>query len=1494
MPAVSLIGSSSWSRPWRCGVRGARMLLAAILVLPGVLPATLLAQACPPADGAPGGAGAIDSCALSEPASLPPDGPALGIGNPVDLATGAKYERRVDIALPDVSGLPGAGGDLARVLALQPGLPFVFSRHFIGGTEDRGLGPGWRHGFDTRLAFRGGRQPSVQVLQADGRRIRFEHAGAGRFVATRAADGMVLALAGGGWQWRWPNGRRLDFDGGGRLTGIAATGGDRLRLRYRAGRLGEVRDRGGRRLLLRWRDARLVAVEAPESVRVAYGFDGAGRLVSARTPRAGLERYWYEDPAVAHRLTGAGTAAQHRSRFAYDESGRVVRARAVGAPASAELHIEYRVDADATGGVTTVRGPRGEAAYAWRRFGSDRIARLVDGNGVPCKRCPPVGRWHWDASGQLVGTQRLRYRRDDTGRVVAVEAMGASAGSGAQALALETRRYRAMDEGNAGLPLEVLEPSVVPGRQRRARVEVDARGRILAIDESGFAPDGGAVARRLRLRYHPDGTADDPLAGRLAAVERLDSGVPGRTLARIVLRYDARGWLVGFDGPADVSHRIARDAAGTPLSHPAERVVPGLADVGPGPLERADVARFASMLDARMPPPRLVLSTHGERVRIDAVGRIARERYDDLGRLVRSEDPRTGSVRYEHDALDRLVSIAWKDGTRWRFQRDAAGRPLEIVRTRGKERVASRIRWRGRHALAIDHPVQSSRADYDASGRLQGLEHRLFGRRFRQFFVHDEEGRLRTRRLPDGSLLRHEYDAQGRPLSLHWTPPGGTERVLVDRARYHAGRIVSFRLAGRIEQRRLFGADGRLAMLAWTGRPEYPRWRFHWRGDGRLHGIDTATDSRRFAWDRRGRLLVDQRHAAGEEPSLEYFAWGPAGDPVGHRDPAGRTRRIDPAGAPDRSGLPARHRGMELRYGAQRRIRSVGSDGRILARYRYNALGERVVREAGGERHGYLYHRRQLLAETDGEGRLRRTWLRWQGRVIGFLEHGTATEPRLYLVLGDHLGTPAMVTDASGSPVWSGRVSAFGRLLAQRGALRQPLRLPGQVADPETGLHDNYQRSYDPRSARYLEPDPLGIAGGPNAYAYAGGDPLTGTDPLGLVLFAFDGTGNTPASLTNVWLMSQQYDSYDEYDRHAQIGETSFYVQGVGTTGGMRDNVVTGGALALELEARVDLQLERLDAYVRDRFAYYLDAGATIGPGSPLRFDIDIVGFSRGAAAARHFANRVLRRRDNGYYRELVDGGCVSIDIRFLGLFDTVLSAHIGDLELGIPEAVGHVASLVAANEHRRAFPLESIFASADRRGFASNRVEVSLLGAHADIGGGYACVDLAVCDGGDLSDIALLWMREQAAAQGVAFAPLPPEHRRIDVPVLHDETASFPFYDPDPHADREVRYHAESHTHPLTEDLPLEDASPPQPSRESLADGLGAEEALAFVRPDATARPGRVGEVDLLAYARWLREELGLEIDIGPVHPPEPDLGPGVAVAPHVDAGDRLRAARP
>jgi RHS repeat-associated protein len=40
------------------------------------------------------------------------------------------------------------------------------------------------------------------------------------------------------------------------------------------------------------------------------------------------------------------------------------------------------------------------------------------------------------------------------------------------------------------------------------------------------------------------------------------------------------------------------------------------------------------------------------------------------------------------------------------------------------------------------------------------------------------------------------------------------------------------------------------------------------------------------------------------------------------------------------------------------------------------------------------------------------------------------------------------------------------------------LRFPGQFFDQATRLHYNYFRDYDPRTGRYIESDPVGLAGG--------------------------------------------------------------------------------------------------------------------------------------------------------------------------------------------------------------------------------------------------------------------------------------------------------------------------------------------------------------------------------------------------------------------------------
>jgi RHS repeat-associated protein len=53
--------------------------------------------------------------------------------------------------------------------------------------------------------------------------------------------------------------------------------------------------------------------------------------------------------------------------------------------------------------------------------------------------------------------------------------------------------------------------------------------------------------------------------------------------------------------------------------------------------------------------------------------------------------------------------------------------------------------------------------------------------------------------------------------------------------------------------------------------------------------------------------------------------------------------------------------------------------------------------------------------------------------------------------------------------------------------------------DGESGLNYNGHRSYRPSDGRYTQPDPIGLDGGWNLFGYVDGDPLTYTDPSGLI-----------------------------------------------------------------------------------------------------------------------------------------------------------------------------------------------------------------------------------------------------------------------------------------------------------------------------------------------------------------------------------------------------------
>ncbi|MGE8143805.1 phospholipase effector Tle1 domain-containing protein [Pseudomonas frederiksbergensis] len=109
------------------------------------------------------------------------------------------------------------------------------------------------------------------------------------------------------------------------------------------------------------------------------------------------------------------------------------------------------------------------------------------------------------------------------------------------------------------------------------------------------------------------------------------------------------------------------------------------------------------------------------------------------------------------------------------------------------------------------------------------------------------------------------------------------------------------------------------------------------------------------------------------------------------------------------------------------------------------------------------------------------------------------------------------------------------------------------------------------------------------------------------------------------------------------------------------------------------------------------------------------IGFSRGAASARHFLNLtepMLRTTSIGTFYNRARS--------FTLLFDTVGTGQIGSLQLGIPPSTSSAVQFVATHERRLSFPVVPLLSSASDRTPGQRIVELTLPAAHSDLGGGY------------------------------------------------------------------------------------------------------------------------------------------------------------------------------
>ncbi|WP_168734313.1 DUF6531 domain-containing protein [Pseudothauera nasutitermitis] len=827
----------------------------------------------------------------------------------------------------------------------------------------------------------------------------------------------------------------------------------------------------------------------------------AGQVTATRL----LERREYEAQRHAPGLIARPSVVpgkEHQLRIDYNERGQPLRVRETGySPLTADGEVAATPEQAARIERTTI--------YTYRSILGRSLLAEIDG---PLPNGPgnspedsDITRYEWDARGNFITAvthpmglvERFEYQLD-----------GANP-TGLLAARTDVTRVRAeLSMRFDGQPSRILRGP------REVLIDYDAEGRPIHYR----ANDG----RSAHIEYRGDGTVRYTLPDGQRIEERFDTES----------RLNAVSWLDNGQIASPAAPRTPSAAAPlkTRFDPQAQRIEFDLAG-----------ARFG-----------VGFEPDGHALTLPT-GANHRERFDDFGRVVLQEGPERGRRIALYDAADRTLEV--RDAERSMQARyDAAGRLVERrhrVHGQDHERVVRHV-WEGAHRVRIEDEEQFSHFDYDAQGRLraESIEYPardgLPAQSHLTRYHYDALDRPNRTELPEGAALVYRYDGIGRVSRIDYQPPAhgwwqrllrriwperGMQSLLADVqtdsrnglvAYTHAngqatrlernaeGRLLA-RHDGPVSTRLGYDASGRIATLTRAGQ----RLTLEHDPLGRLRAVGGAFEQG-FVLDANGNRLNLRQ---GDTDTA--YTYRPASDQLLARGAQRYT--YNAVGEPLRIEDTGTGSVRTLEYDALGQIARIEQDGRTLARYRYNHERLRIAREVDGHITRYLWQGGQLAAEADAHGRIRvRTF--YQGsRAFAQVRYDERGQASLYAIHTDHLGAALAVSDTHGRTVWQADYDVYGRASVHTHSLHSAagpparsaswigtahasatpdfdftLRLPGQFEDPETGWHYNVHRYYDPHSGRYLTPDPLGLDGGPNLYAYALSAPLSHIDPLGL------------------------------------------------------------------------------------------------------------------------------------------------------------------------------------------------------------------------------------------------------------------------------------------------------------------------------------------------------------------------------------------------------------
>lgn len=1021
-------------------------------------------------------------------------------GDPVDVATGRMVLPQTDISLP-------------------AHLPLVLKRRFESSYElGRWFGPSWSSTLDQRLEID---SEGVVFVTEGGLLLAYPHPAPGLSTLPTHGPRWPLDRTDGGYTVTDPQTRRVwhftdrtetlsvleqiddhngnwitfEYDTDGAPLTVVSNGGYHVRITTQAGRITAFHLASSGQELKRYgyTDGHLTQVVNSSGRPLRYTYDDAGRITSWTDTND--HSYTYEYDGQGRCVSEGGSAGHLTRRITYDGTAPDTDVR-VTTTATADGHIRRFFVNDACQ-VVAEADPLG----AVTRYRRDRYNRLLS-------ETDPLGH-----------TASFRY--DEAGNLLVA--------------ARPDRREAKAEYNDLGLPVKVVNPDSTVWHQT-----FDERGNRTSLT----APTGQTT----RFSYDDAGhltTVTDPL-GNVTSVRYDRAGLPVSITdplgATTTYERDAFGRPVVVTDPTGsvsrmewtVEGRLTRRTApdGTTESWTYDGEGNCTTHTDPlGGVSRFEYTHF-DLLSARTGPDGVRHEfEYDTELRLTRVtnpqGLLWTYEYDPAGRLVGETDFDDRAVSYAYDAAGRLISRTNAHGQTVTFEHDALGQVVSKDVAGQLTRYAYDLTDQLAQATGPDGTTVTVLRDRFGRVRSETVNGRAVS------YEYDVLGRRTGRTTPSGSRCTWSYDAAGNRVDMM------TSGRRIDFTYDEAGRELTRHIGEMVMQTHAYDVSGHLteqSVAGVAGRRIQHR-AYTYRADGNLTGIDDhLSGARSFDLDTVGRVTAV--HAANWTESYAYDEAGnqtraswptahPGQEARGEREYAGT--RVTRAGSVryehdelgrmilrQKSRLSRKPDTWRYEWDGEDRLTAVTTPDGTRWRYTYDPLGRRTAKLRLGhqgdtvvERVDFTWDGTTLCEETTTSPELPHpvtlTWDHQGLRPIAQTERITAADApqeeidsRFFAIVTDLVGTPSELVDEHGEIAWRTRNTLWGNTAwAADSTAYTPLRFPGQYYDPETGLHYNYFRHYDPETARYVTPDPLGLSPAPNPLAYVL-NPHIWVDPFGL------------------------------------------------------------------------------------------------------------------------------------------------------------------------------------------------------------------------------------------------------------------------------------------------------------------------------------------------------------------------------------------------------------